>query len=227
MGKMSELLDRCRYATGNICTQLCANSYGEAEAAISALSALPFSTAEMEETAAFLNTTADFLSELCGGEKRSFGDDVREDMISISDSSKELSEKIYDLRDSINTGDLTVDSREIHLRNIEADEGRLLSDEFYDMEKGFNSPKIKTYFGKFSENVAEVLSTDDDWSISEEEARTALPEGYEFENLGKVSVNTISGLPEECYEFVAQDGDRIVKVYVNIHTAAQRQIIVN
>ena len=53
---LSGTLEKCRYATGELCHGLASEAYAEACAAKSALSTLPFSTVEMEQTKSFLGS---------------------------------------------------------------------------------------------------------------------------------------------------------------------------
>ena len=49
-----------------MCDKICCEAYACAAAAESALSTLPFSTWELEQLSAFLNTAGDYAHSLCG-----------------------------------------------------------------------------------------------------------------------------------------------------------------
>ena len=73
---LSGTLEQCRYATGELCHGLASEAYAQASAAKSALSTLPFSTVEMEQTKSFLGTAGDFMHGLCA-RSGEFSDDER------------------------------------------------------------------------------------------------------------------------------------------------------
>ena len=134
---LSGTLDKCRYATGELCRSLASEAYAQACAAKSALSTLPFSTVEMEQTKSFLGTAGDFMHGLCraGGE---FSDDERADIRTLSDTAAAYGALVLDMRNALGCGELEMDCREKPLRNIlPADGARLLSTAFGEAEENF------------------------------------------------------------------------------------------
>ncbi len=143
---LSGTLEKCRYATGELCHSLVSEACAEACAAKSALSTLPFSTVEMEQTKSFLGMTGDLMHGLCthSGE---FTDDERDDIRSLSDAAAAYGALVQEMRGALGCGDLEMDCREKQLQNIlPADGSRLLSAAFFDAEAGFPSPgELKSY----------------------------------------------------------------------------------
>lgn len=143
---LSGTLEKCRYATGELCRSLAAEAYAEACAAKSALSTLPFSTVEMEQTKSFLGTAGDFVHGLCrsGGE---FSDDERADIAALSDTASAYGALVLEMRDALGRGELEMDSREKPLQNVlSADGTRKLSALFGEAEENFPTlSELKSY----------------------------------------------------------------------------------
>ena len=137
---LSDTLEKSRYATGELCRSLASEAFAEACAAKAALATLPFSTVEMEQTKSFIGTAGDFVRGLCA-ESGEFSDDVRADILALSDSASAYSALLLDMRDALSRGELEMDSREQRLENIRAhDSARLLSAAFLEAEQSFPSP---------------------------------------------------------------------------------------
>ena len=143
---LSGTLEKCRYATGELCHALASEAYAEACAAKSALSTLPFSTVEMEQTKSFLGTTGELLHGLCA-RSGEFSDDERDDIRSLSDTAWAYGALVQEMRSALGCGDLEMDCREKQIRNVlPADGSRLLSAAFSDAEQNFPSPvELKSY----------------------------------------------------------------------------------
>ena len=146
---LSGTLEKCRYATGELCHALASEAYAEACAAKSALSTLPFSTVEMEQTKSFLGTTGDLMHGLCA-RSGEFTDDERADILTLSDTAAAYSALVLDLRNALGRGEIEMDSREKQIRNVvSADALPLLSDGFLDAERDFPAPgELKSYAAK-------------------------------------------------------------------------------
>lgn len=145
VGRLSDTLEKSRYAEGSYCTALCAEACGAAEAAEAALSVLPFSTVEMEETAAFLNTVRAYTHRLCRVLPEDFSPETREDFSAMADTAAALSQSLYALRDRINGGELTMDERLTRLANVGQESRPMLSAGFYELEQGLSAPELRGY----------------------------------------------------------------------------------
>lgn len=135
---LSDTLEKCRYATGDMCFSLASEAFAEACAAKSALSTLPFSTVELEQTKSFLGTAGDFIHGICSGGAREFSDDVRADVTALSDTAAQFSAMLLDMRSALSCGNMEMDCRENRVENVlPAAATRLLSAGFADMEESF------------------------------------------------------------------------------------------
>ncbi len=143
---LSETLEKSRYATGELCHSLASEAFAEASAAKAALATLPFSTVEMEQTKSFLGTVGDFARGLCESSGE-FPDDVRADILALSDAASAYSALLLEMRDALSCGELEMDSREQRLENVLPKErGRLLSAAFAEAEAGFPAPgELRSY----------------------------------------------------------------------------------
>lgn len=143
---LSSTLLKCRYATGELCHGLASEAYAEACAAKSALSTLPFSTVEMEQTKSFLGAAGDFVHGLCA-RSGEYSDDERADLAALSESAAAYGALVQELRAELCRGEITMDSRETQLQNVlPEEETRLLSAGFLDAEQNFPvCGELRTY----------------------------------------------------------------------------------
>ncbi len=153
---LSGTLEKCRYATGELCHSLASEAYAEACAAKSALSTLPFSTVEMEQTKSFLGTAGDFVHGLCA-RSGEFSDDERDDIAALSDTAAAYGALVQEMRRALGRGELRMDSRERQVQNVLAEDGtRLLSADFLDAEHNFPvCAELKSYAQAQSAETAE------------------------------------------------------------------------
>lgn len=146
--RLSGVLDQSPYATDSgMCERICCEACASAAAAQSAMSALPFSTQELERLSAFLNTAGDYALSLSGSGEV-FTPDQREDLRAMGEAAADFSRQLLSLREALNGGELRMDSREKRLRNVGEEDGEVLSRELLAYEKDF-SPLELRYDGKF------------------------------------------------------------------------------
>lgn len=145
---LSETLEKSRYATGELCHALASEAYAEACAAKAALSTLPFSTVEMEQTKSFLGTACGFLRGLCA-KSGEFADDERADVLALSDTAAAYTALLLDMRAALTRGELEMDSREKRLENVtDGDAPAKLSERFAEAEEDFPAlAELKSYRG--------------------------------------------------------------------------------
>ena len=143
---LSGTLEKCRYATGELCHGLASEAYAQACAAKSALSTLPFSTVEMEQTKSFLGTAGDFMHGLCS-RSGEFSDDEREDIRTLSDTAAAYGALVLEMREGLGCGELEMDCREKRLQNVlPSDAPGMLSARFLDAEQNFPAlGELKSY----------------------------------------------------------------------------------
>ena len=145
---LSGVLAQSPYATdSDMCDRICCEAYASAAAAESALSTLPFSTWELEQLSAFLNTAGDYTHSLCG-QGQSFSERQRRELRQLSDAAGDFSGTLLELRQQLEDRELTMDSREKRLRNVGEEAGPLLSGELKRYEGGFD-PVALRYDGTY------------------------------------------------------------------------------
>ncbi len=146
--RLSGVLDKSVYATdSDMCDRICCEAYACAASAESAMSTLPFSTWELEQLSAFLNTAGDYAYSLCGrGEP--FGAEQREDLKALAAAAADFSDRLLELREGLNGRELTMDSREKRLQNVGGENEAKLSGELLAYEKDFTPLELR-YDGKY------------------------------------------------------------------------------
>lgn len=97
------------------------------------MSTLPFSTWELEQLSAFLNTAGDYAYSLCGAGD-GFTRDQRDTLRGLAAMAADFSDTLLTLREELNGRELQMDSREKRLRNISDQEAPKLSGELKDYE---------------------------------------------------------------------------------------------
>ena len=108
---LAAVLGQSPYATdSDMCDRICCEAYACAAAAESAMSTLPFSTWELEQLSAFLNTAGDYAHSLCG-QGEPFTARQRRELRELADSAAEFSETLLTLREELQNRDLRMDSR--------------------------------------------------------------------------------------------------------------------
>ena len=151
---LAAVLDQGPYATdSDMCDRICCEAYASAAAAESALSVLPFSTWELEQLSAFLNTAGDYAHSLCG-QGSPFSAQQQRELRQLSDAADAFSETLLELRQGLQDKELRMDSREKRLRNVGDETGPLLSGELKDYEASFQ-PVTLRYDGLYGTGPAE------------------------------------------------------------------------
>lgn len=162
---LSDSLHRASYATGaELSGQLCADIYGSCLAAEMTMAALPFSTQELEQTAAFLGIAGDYARSMLKVSAQSgFDDAARADFASLYKTAAALTEKLHELQSSVNDGDVLLDEPE----NVFAKGGDRLSASMLDMEEGMDKVELGSYGGKYAKNTPNQIKA----PVPEDEAK--------------------------------------------------------
>lgn len=150
---LSRALEKSVYATdGGMCSRICSEAYANALAAETAMSTLPFSTQELEQIAAFLNVAGDYAYTLSRQTSQDgFTQEQIETLTEMSGTAAALAESLRSLQDSVNGGDVIMDSREARLMNVGLDdEAEKLSARLLQYEAEFQPMAEFVYDGKFS-----------------------------------------------------------------------------
>ena len=147
---LSLSLQKSAYASdGGMCSGVCMEAYASALAAEAALSTLPFSTQELEQTAAFLNTAGDYAYSLCPTAARNGFDGVqKEQLAALADSAGAYAAMLRELQTSVNNGLTLMDTLEQPLQNVGGDTSPRVSAAMLDYEGGL-SPKPLEYDGQY------------------------------------------------------------------------------
>ncbi len=163
--RLSRSLEKSLYAAdGGMCGRVCASICADARMAETAMSALPFSTVELEQVRAFLGRTGDYAYTLCReAAERGFTDEQRENLAALSETAASLAEAIRALQTGVDEGSLRMDSREKELINVGAEEGlQLLSEAMAECEAAFTAPEPISYDGLYTaQEEAAALPTPD------------------------------------------------------------------
>ena len=171
--KLDDALRRGQYATGSeVSSEVCADICASCQAAEMTMSVLPFSTQELEHTAAFINIAGDYAGYLLKTtDENGFTDTERENMTRLAEVSGSLKKNLNELSESINDGSVLMDAPE----NFFADKNaRVMSDAMLKMESSLDELPTVDYNGSYPENVAAEFSN----PVSEENAKKAAEEFF-------------------------------------------------
>ncbi|MBR0354428.1 MAG: germination protein YpeB [Oscillospiraceae bacterium] len=169
---LSRSLDKSRYAgDGAMCAKVCAEIYADAGRAGTALSALPFSTVEMEELKRFISLSGDYAYTLCReAAEEGFTDEQRETMARLSDTAAGLAEELDAMRGELRDGLLTMDSREARVANVLDEVPSYLSARLGDYARDFPAVQELSYHGRYSAREEEKTEPVDEAAAKEQAA---------------------------------------------------------
>ncbi len=149
---LSASLEKSRYAgDGPMAAKVCAEIYADAGRAGTALSALPFSTVEMEELKRFISLSGDYAYTLCReAAETGFSDEQRETLTALSSTAAELAASLDAMRGELRDGALTMDSRERPIANILDEAPAFLSERLGAYARDFPAAQALVYHGQYS-----------------------------------------------------------------------------
>lgn len=170
--KLSDSLRRGAYATGaEMSASVCGDIYGNCLAAEMTMSALPFSTQELEQMSAFVGIAGDYAQSLLRTSAESgFDDAARENLAKLYKTAEKLSRELTALHDDLDSGDVLMDAPE----RLFPDDGSFVSAAMLDMESGMGESPSLDYDGRYTR--ADPAPCDD--PVSEAEARQAAAEFF-------------------------------------------------
>ena len=170
--KLSDALHRGVYATGAATSnEVCADVYGSCLAAGMTMSALPFTTYELERTAGFIGTAGDYAQSLLRNGTDGFDEKTRESFLALYKTSDGLTRALKKLQDEIINGDLIFDEPE---NRFSSGEGKLLSAALIKLEADADELPELDYDGVYTKTRGSKKS--DDAVVSEAEAKKAAAE---------------------------------------------------
>ncbi len=148
---LSLSLEKSVYASdGGMSSGVCMETYASAQAAEAALSTLPFSTQQLEQTAAFLNTAGDYAYSLCAAVSREgFNEEQVRQLTALSASATSYAALLRELQSGVNNGLTLIDTLEQPLQNVGGDETPKLSAAMLDYEGGLAKAEPLDYDGKY------------------------------------------------------------------------------
>lgn len=169
---LSRSLKKSLYVTdATLGRSICTQAYANALAAEAALSALPFSTQELEQLSGFLNRAGDYAKSLGAQSGDKLSDEQKQQLKTMSDTAAEFSARLRDMQGRVNSGELIMDSREEQLQNIGIEDTGKLSAELLGYEADFTAPEDFQYDGQYSTRPEKERG-----KLSEEQARALAAE---------------------------------------------------
>ena len=216
LGSMDEAMRASCYATNApLFSQLCAKAAANAAGAVSALSAMPYSTQELEKLSGYLNSAGDWALYLSreGAEGRLPDEETRKQLGQISDAVSDIAQSVMQLGTQYSDGALVLDSYAAcaddgetntvgcELRRIDSE-----LDEFPELE----------YDGKYSASALSVSakSLEGAENVTESKAKAiaadflGVPQS-ELESIGRAACD----LPCWSFSFEGETGDfRMISV---------------
>ena len=174
---LSRSLKKSLYVTdATLGRSICTQAYANALAAEAALSALPFSTQELEQLSGFLNRAGDYAKSLGAQSGDKLSDEQKQQLKTMSDTAAEFSARLRDMQGRVNSGELIMDSREEQLQNIGIEDTGKLSAELLGYEADFTAPEDFQYDGQYSTRPEKERG-----KLSEEQARAPAAEAVGME----------------------------------------------
>ena len=195
---LSQALPRACYATGDACSAaVCADIYANSLSAAMTMAALPFSTQELEQTAAFIGLAGDYAGTLLkqaadGG----LDDAARANFAALYKTSAGITEQLRQLRSDLDDGVVTMDAPENPFLQAES----LVSDAMLELESGLSATSIDGYDGKYSAvSVREYPEP-----VSEQAARCAAAEFFGLDP-EQLELRYCAQSGERCFSFDGGD----------------------
>ena len=151
--RLTRSLEKSRYAAdGGMCGKVCAEICADARMAETAMSALPFSTVELEQIRTFLGLTGDYAYTLCReAAERGFTEEQRQNLAAMSETAAALAADVREMQRGVDERRLTMDTREAQTVNVGVEEElKLLSGALTDCEALFTPLDPIRYDGRYT-----------------------------------------------------------------------------
>lgn len=172
VSKLDYALQKSNYATtAPIITSLCAEIFRESSLSTAALSQLPVSELNLENTAKFLSRTGDYAYYI--SKKVSRGEQIsqkeRDELKKMSQGASEISRMLHSLSRKIQENPIDIDKTRL---NSAEDPGSMRGD-IENLEKEFSEYPVLIYDGPFSDHISErnPTLTEGMPEISEDDAK--------------------------------------------------------
>ncbi len=179
VSKLDYALWKSRYATtGPLLTSLCTEVYSESSASMAALSRLPVSELNLENTAKFISRTGDYAfslsKKLARGE--SISEEERKALLRMSESASDINRMLHGILEKIATN--SIDIADVKLNGYTAFDGE--NEDILKLEREFSEYPVLIYDGPFSDHIGkkEADFTKNMPEISEDEGRERVAEVF-------------------------------------------------
>lgn len=158
VSELSNALDKCLYATDPALeSALCTQMFGRAATAQMAMGILPYSSAELEQTAGFLSRVGDYACTLARtvGDNGGYSEEELENLTALAETANVMTLNLQDMQARMSAGDMTMDEvvRASSFLEAEGTEAPLAGTAFRSMEAEFPELPTLIYDGPFSESM--------------------------------------------------------------------------
>lgn len=216
LSSMDEALRESTYATNApLFSQLCAKAAANASGAVSALSAMPYTTTELEKLSGYINGAGDWALYLSreGAEGRLPDEETMEQLREISSAVSDLAAQASELGTQFTEGALKLDS---YGAGAEDAEENTIGGELRRIDSELDEFPELEYDGKYSASALSVTakSLDGAESVTEEEAKSVAADFLgvdesELESVGRYECD----LPCWSFSIEEDEGDfRMISV---------------
>ncbi len=202
---LSDALHRASYTAGpELSSAVCADIYGNCLAAGMTMAALPFSTQELEQTAAFIGIAGDYARSVQRQSAESgLDDNARSNFAALYKTAAALTERLGKLQTAVNNGETLMDEPE----NVFGQSGALVSTAMLEMDARVGDTQLDGYAGRYSRTVSETSAE----PMPEAEARRIAADFFGFDP-EQLSLAYTSGSGVRCFEL---DGGSSITVDAN------------
>ena len=171
--KLDDALLRGRFTTGSeLSASVCADIRSGCQSAAMTMAVLPFSTQELEKTAAFINLADDYAGYLLKTCPEGFGDTERENLGQLASVSGGLKKALTELSDRLDAGEVLMDAPE----NVFSDENAAyLSAAMLKLEGELGELPTFEYNSVYPKAAEAIERT-----VTEDEAKKAAEEFFGF-----------------------------------------------
>ena len=227
LSSMDEALRESTYATNApLFSQLCAKAAANASGAVSALSAMPYTTTELEKLSGYINGAGDWALYLSreGAEGRLPDEETMEQLREISSAVSDLAAQASELGTQFTEGALKLDS---YGAGAEDAEENTIGGELRRIDSELDEFPELEYDGKYSASALSVTakSLEGAESVTEEEAKSVAADFLgvdesELESVGRAACD----LPCWSFSIEEDEGDfRMISVSEQAKLLSQKE----
>ncbi len=152
--QLSKSLSKCVcFESAGAFSSVCAEAYAKAGAAQRALGALPFSGAELTETASFFSKAGDYAWVMAkkSASGQALSEEERRNLSALAAGAELLSDNLEELYAGLRNGEVTFEAAE----NLASEASATLADGFVSMESEFPELPTLVYDGPFSDHLTD------------------------------------------------------------------------